>query len=259
MMNNIYLSPSTSRYIPFEIVAVGEKDDEISVSRDKEYLGYHLMCSKSGVGKMILDGSEHDFKVGTVFLLDKDKPHKYYAISKNWHTSWIIFKDEFDIVKKMLKPPYIYNLRGDLFFKYYHQIFFEAQNPTTDTSIKVSSLLYSLATELCQDVSDKGELHNRTLDFIHGNYMSNIGLEEMSETLGYSKQHICRVFKEEFHISPCDYLTVYRVNRAKQLIHDTSMPMADIAKAVGFCDSSYFGYVFKKNVGSSPAKFRELL
>ena len=53
-----------------------------------------------------------------------------------------------------------------------------------------------------------------------------------------------------------DYLDMVRINKAKTLLLDTSMPISEIAARVGYSNQSYFTKVFKHNTGFSPNAFR---
>ena len=54
-----------------------------------------------------------------------------------------------------------------------------------------------------------------------------------------------------------EYLTGVRMQRARELLADTSMRTADVAYAVGYNDPHYFSYLFKKNTGLSPREYRK--
>jgi DNA-binding response OmpR family regulator/two-component sensor histidine kinase len=56
---------------------------------------------------------------------------------------------------------------------------------------------------------------------------------------------------------PADYIRIIKIEKSKQMLATTSMPMAEIAEACGFYDAKYFREVFRKNVGISPREFRQ--
>lgn len=93
-------------------------------------------------------------------------------------------------------------------------------------------------------------------EIINREYASNITLEELSSRLHVSKGYLSTLFKEETTISIMQYITLLRMNRAEHLLRHTSMKVNEIAEAVGYHDSSYFGLQFKKFYGISPFQYR---
>jgi len=66
-----------------------------------------------------------------------------------------------------------------------------------------------------------------------------------------------QIFHQELGISLWDYLNRYRVMRAKDLLLSTDESISMIAARVGFNDPSYFGRVFRKQVGCTPQAYRD--
>lgn len=83
-------------------------------------------------------------------------------------------------------------------------------------------------------------------------------LPEIFADLGRSYHHLCRIFRSTYAISPIEYVNALRIERAKLLLRDTNLPIANIAQRVGFDNPAYFSRVFKKLAGTSPAQFSQL-
>jgi hypothetical protein len=71
-----------------------------------------------------------------------------------------------------------------------------------------------------------------------------------------SESHFMSVFKEVSGLSFLKYLNQYRIERAQAMLTHTEESMKNICQDVGFCDQSYFGAVFRKIVGVTPAEYR---
>lgn len=97
----------------------------------------------------------------------------------------------------------------------------------------------------------------KILLFIENNYKSPLTLDIISSHIGISKEHFCRFFKKNFHLSFTDYLTRYRITKAEQLLKATDSPIIDIALETGFDSANYFTVVFKKIKGMTPSQFRK--
>lgn len=88
-------------------------------------------------------------------------------------------------------------------------------------------------------------------------YQDPRSLEEYAELCNMSKYHFLRVFEEITGYTPIEYRNQIRIERAKTLLEDTSLPVQEIAATVGYSSATYFCDAFKKAVGMSPKKFRD--
>lgn len=102
-----------------------------------------------------------------------------------------------------------------------------------------------------------GALVKRALAYLHQNYARPLSRWEIAEAVGVSEDYLSRVFNRELGLSPWDYLTRYRIQRAKELLQRTEASIRTVAHQVGFKDQAYFSRVFRKQTGRSPQAFRE--
>ncbi|WP_277128053.1 helix-turn-helix domain-containing protein [Chlorogloeopsis fritschii] len=70
-----------------------------------------------------------------------------------------------------------------------------------------------------------------------------------------SPSYFSRLFKQSTKLSPHQYVIQCRVDRAKQLLRQGELSIAEIAFSLGFTHQSHFSYHFKRLVGSSPRAF----
>jgi AraC-like DNA-binding protein len=82
-------------------------------------------------------------------------------------------------------------------------------------------------------------------------------LKEIADAIGVSKSYLSRIFHSEVGISVWEYLSRYRVLKARELLALTDESITDIAARVGFEDVGYFGRVFRRWAGHSPRSFRQ--
>lgn len=71
-----------------------------------------------------------------------------------------------------------------------------------------------------------------------------------------SPGHLSRLFRERYRKSFQAYLQQLRLDKAANLLHETRLPIARIAKRVGYRDVSRFGQHFKRRFGASPSRYR---
>jgi signal transduction histidine kinase/AraC-like DNA-binding protein/ABC-type sugar transport system substrate-binding protein len=100
-------------------------------------------------------------------------------------------------------------------------------------------------------------LVKQAVAYIQNNYNQPVAREDIASAIGVNKDYLSRIFAQELGISPWDFLTRYRVNRALELLLTSSSSITQIGLQVGFNDSAYFSRVFQKQVGCSPRDYRK--
>lgn len=81
-------------------------------------------------------------------------------------------------------------------------------------------------------------------------------LAELAAICRLSPHHFCRAFKSATGLPPHRYQIVARIERARALLLETRLPVAEIGLAVGYDDPSYFSRLFTRETGSSPRAWR---
>ena len=95
--------------------------------------------------------------------------------------------------------------------------------------------------------------------YLGENCGNQVQVREASRICGMSESHFMSLFKRVTGLSFVTYLNHFRIERAQALLAKTEESMADISQQVGFCDQSYFGTVFRRIVGMTPAIYRRQL
>lgn len=101
-----------------------------------------------------------------------------------------------------------------------------------------------------------GERLQRVVVYISEHLADTLTLAELAAVAHMSEFHFARVFKLATGAAPHQYLIARRVDRAKQLIGEGRMPLAQVASAVGFSSQSHLSRHFKTHAGCSPAQYR---
>ena len=99
---------------------------------------------------------------------------------------------------------------------------------------------------------------NNIIEYISQNYMKKIKLNELANEVMLSVPYMCKIFKERTFMSIGSYINMIRIKNSKVLLKDIDITLIDIASMVGFDDQSYFTKIFKKIVGVSPGKYRQI-
>lgn len=96
-------------------------------------------------------------------------------------------------------------------------------------------------------------------DYIDANLSMEMGLDDLAALANLSRFHFSRAFKTSIGIPPHRYIQEQRIERAKQLLLDRSLTLADVASAVGFKTDTHFSRVFNEQTRLSPGAFRRAI
>ncbi|MFL6276692.1 MAG: helix-turn-helix domain-containing protein [Blastocatellia bacterium] len=102
-----------------------------------------------------------------------------------------------------------------------------------------------------------GHKLRRATDYINDNLSRDLSLAEIAAVLDLSTYHFVRTFKQATGETPHQYLLKSRVERAKQLLAETELPLAEISYLVGFNSQSHFTTSFRRMARQTPKAFRE--
>jgi len=96
--------------------------------------------------------------------------------------------------------------------------------------------------------------------YIDENYhIQNLTVDDMAAYAQISPNYVRQLFREYLDKSPIDYLIDVRIQKAKELLVNTNEAASAIAYQVGYNDSRYFYYVFKKRTGYTTSQYREIM
>jgi AraC family transcriptional regulator len=99
----------------------------------------------------------------------------------------------------------------------------------------------------------------RVLTFIDANIDKRVGLSQIAQAAGFSRMHFARQFRVSTGLRPHEFLLRRRVEHAQELLAQSYIPVASIARASGFTTQAHFTSVFRRFVGKPPAHWRRAM
>lgn len=137
-------------------------------------------------------------------------------------------------------------------------------------NMALTGLIYQLIFLLCEHCrrergvvelkAQRHILHIRTImDYVEEHYQEPMNQAEVAREMGFSREHFCRYFKQYTGITFREYLTRYRLNKAKKLMERTADTELTIALESGFSDVKQFSNAFKKHYDMTPSQYRRAL
>lgn len=102
-----------------------------------------------------------------------------------------------------------------------------------------------------------GDIVDEIMHYIEQNYSDeDLSLNLLASHVNFSPNHLSMIFAQQTGQTFIKYLTEYRMNKAKELLRCTGKRSSEISQEVGYKDSHYFSYVFKKTQGMTPTQYR---
>ena len=95
------------------------------------------------------------------------------------------------------------------------------------------------------------------LNYIEGNYMHDLSIEEIADASGLNRSYFSRIFKETFSLSPQRFLLQYRMNKAAELLKYSQLSINAVSSSVGYENQLHFSRAFKNVFAVSPSEYRD--
>lgn len=113
------------------------------------------------------------------------------------------------------------------------------------------------------DVGSHTPVHIRyvsyALSYIHENYAGKILIQDIADHLNISARYLSKVFFQHMNLTILNYINIYRMNQAIDLMLNTDLTLTHIASQIGLKDSQHFSRLFRNIIGISPNRYRKLL
>jgi AraC-like DNA-binding protein len=257
------------KQLPYYLVGVGHCWEQEPISRPFGYPFFQWIQTLSGKGEVHFSGTNGILEPGQGMMLFPEGSHEYRALEEPWVVNWFTFGGHH--IENMLKTA---GIDGSGIYAVSNPRALEAraemalnilftQEPTK--GLECSTLVYGFLLDLYKYItSEEDSVDSRYLklqgafSFIEESYSGPISIQELADSVGFSPQYFCRLFKRATGMRPFEYLNYHRVGKAKQLLSCSSRKISDIAEAVGYESEGYFCTIFRKFEGINPSKFREI-
>lgn len=119
------------------------------------------------------------------------------------------------------------------------------------------SILYHTADTLSRPLATvEPQLMDEAVRYLEAHYAEQTRVADLVRHVGYSRARLFELFRKHTGLTPNNYLVRLRVRKAEELLKTTRMPVALVGACVGFIDGAYFGAVFRRYAGMSPAACR---
>ena len=269
MFSNI--SAAETRLLPVFVYGSEKLSHQRSIVRSKGFILYsQFSLCKQGEG-VFTDNNSVSFPVreGDIIYFQSSTPHAYKPVTKKWEVEYIVagglaLERAMDCVgfskSGVVTPRSEDKAEISCLFSSIIQI---NSRCTENSHAECSRLLYRLimktALAFAPPDDRKKALAVPCADYLRRNYMNDISISALAESLGISPTYMGIVFKEVYKTTPQRFLTTIRIETAKKLLaRNKSMRLSEIAELSGFNSTSYLCNIFKRHTGMSPEEYRRL-
>ena len=231
---------------------------------------YLIHVVLSGKGRFISRDREYHLTGGYGFLIAPDELCFYEADRDDpWTYVWVGFTGagEKESVEKLgisvTHPVFkvgeteeIYTVVKDMMEHNTHG-FADKLRRDGDLAIFLSMIATRSEFNVSEE-DDKANSHvQKAVDFVRLNYCNPIKVTDIADYVCINRSYLYSLFETYLHVSPQQFLTLYRITKSLELLHATDYPIESIAFSCGYTDVLVFTKAFKRTKGMSPSTYRK--
>lgn len=267
----------TINSVGYKMVHANEKKNSTTQSKDFKYQykkgkvsnEFKLIYITKGIGYVCFDNApELEISKGKILLISPNQKYTYYHLNTSeWKEYFIRF--ETDMVFSMLIRKFfpIENSIIDIGFneelmKLFHRAIDVVQNGLKSSQVYLSGMLFHVLGLII------AESKNKTLEkkerqkieqakiIMNENVYEDMPIQNIASQLNLSYALFRRNFKKYTNESPARYYNDIKLNKAKQMLVESTDSIKEISFKLQFTSLEYFSTSFKRMTGLTPSEFR---
>lgn len=234
----------------------------------RSVLGYELdFFTEDHVGGQSLDGTFYPARQGCVMLSRPGQKRAMHSPYRSWFLN--IVTQDMELQELLAQLPTVFTLWN---MDEAVELLQEMVNMEDKLSLEGRLQLQSCACRLlsmltqCRTVPEASQTgtvrHQKTLmlvdQYIREHLADDLSLEVLAKVANLDPTYFHKLFTAAYGVTPAKRVLGYRISAAKNGIIEGAMPLDELAAKCGFSSQTYFCYKFKKFVGSSPTRYRQL-
>lgn len=240
-----------------------------SCRRDNGRLDYQILYVVKGCGFFHLREGTLEVTEGKIVVFCPGERQSYqYNFQNSPEVYWIHFTgygakkllEEAGLLEQQVNTVGIHTPCIELFKKVIREL--QVKKPLFEQSTNAAIL--ELVVQLGRKRIEEEQSHNlnknhrfdKLLEIMHSNYHIKWSIDDFARQCNMSTYWFIHSFKEYTGMSPLEYLIKIRIDKARELLLDSSLSIKEIASVTGYDNALYFSRVFKKLEGSSPRQYR---
>lgn len=231
------------------------------------YLIHYIL---KGRGIFRFHDKEYQLEAGYGFLIQPNELAFYQADAENpWSYIWVGFSGELSMeylssmglsarhpIFSCDKSEELYQIVGDMME---HNTFSTADYLRRNGQLGVflSIIADSMNVVMNQKEENGNQYIRKAVSFIQSNYCNPIKITDVAEFVCINRSYLYTLFQHYIGMSPQQFLTSFRIEKAKELLLSTEYTIENIAFTCGYSDAMVFTKAFHGMLGISPSKYRK--
>lgn len=136
------------------------------------------------------------------------------------------------------------------------------RNKTRTVSQKLESrgIVYQIISRFMSAATPRSEFNDKRIvqatRYIRANISSRFSIDSLAEKSCLSTDHFIRLFKQNMHCTPLQYINSKRIEKAQLMLLSENITVKELAFRLGYEDASYFVRAFKRITGVTPNEYR---
>ena len=263
---------SLTEPLPLSLNLLGIDHRQEPINRPAGISLYQWFLCVSGSGEFISDHQRSVVSEGQGLLIYPDVPHIYRSLSSDWTVDFIGFSGPVcpDLLLSLsMRGSGVYHLADPEVFHDAVSRFYKICTGVKDTDMRNLSLsceCYAFLLRLSREISylapselaTENHVMKTVLEYLEQNFSRPISLLDLADTVGLTKEYLCSLFKKEMDQTIMHYLLMLRISHARiYLVQYPDKKISEISKMCGFESPSYFGSVFRREMGMTPEQYRK--
>lgn len=241
-------------------------------ARRSHYLFHYVISGRGTLMASDENGSKTTYALsgGEGFLIFPEQVNTYVAdMDEPWEYIWVEFdgmrvKEDLELAGLSMSSPIYRSRSTELREKMVEEMRYLVANRDASafhlighTYLFLDYLLRSVEHIQSAPASRLQDFYiHEAIDFVKQNYGSDISVEDMARRAGLNRSYFGKVFKSAMGKSPQQYLIGYRMTKAAEMLKLTTLPIGEVARAVGYPNQLHFSRAFKGAYGISPRDWR---
>lgn len=218
-----------------------------------------MIYTVGGTGRIEVNGKLYVLSKDSIILVPPFTPMQYFTDPQAdlWEFYWLdIVGDRTLATAKKLNEDNLCFIKGLHALSSYFDSLISDSLSETECSALIGRILDEVVSEAVFNTDKKKSIADSILKYLSEHYREGIDLQTLSKHFYLSQNQIIRTVHSKTGYTPHEYLVRIRLSKACELLQGTLLQISEVARSVGYENSSHFSAAFRKLYGMSPTEYR---